>query len=312
MSSPQVIYTCRWLIRDTIRQALANGVFWIMLAACGVAIVFCLGISIENGESLRPTGDISIDRPHGHLSLAFGAWRLPLFRDGQAMAHFILLVLGEGVFGIMGTLLALVFTAGFVPEFVQPSNATVLLSKPAPRWVLLLGKYLGVMTLLALNVGVFVLGTYLAIGLRTGFWVNNYLWGMPLILVQVAAFYSFSTFLAVSTGSTLASVLGSVLFWFMCFGMNYGRHLLVAQESALPSQHFMLRGLVEAGYWILPKPVDLGMILHAAVESGQSMPQLDSVQQTGAFNPELSILTSLAFVVGVLALASQQLASKDY
>ena len=129
--------------------------------------------------------------------LAFGAWRLPLSRDGQDMVHFILLVLGEGVFGIIGTLLALVLTAGFVPEFLQPGNATVLLSKPTPRWVLLLGKYLGVMTLLAFYVGVFVVGTWLALGLRTGFWVNSYLWGMPLLLLQVAAVYSFSAFLGV-------------------------------------------------------------------------------------------------------------------
>ena len=55
MSSPEVIYACRWLIRDTFRQALANRVFWVMLGACAVVIFFCLSISIEGGESLRPT-----------------------------------------------------------------------------------------------------------------------------------------------------------------------------------------------------------------------------------------------------------------
>jgi ABC-type transport system involved in multi-copper enzyme maturation permease subunit len=312
MSSPEVIYVCRCLIRDTFLQALANRVFWIMLGANAVVIFFCLSISIEGGESLRPTGDLSIDRPHGQVLLAFGAWRLELFRDGQAMVNYILLVLGEGAFGVVGTLLVLVMTAGFVPEFLQPSNATVLLSKPTPRWVLLLGKYLGVMTLLAVNVAVFVIGTWLALGLRTGFWVNSYLWGIPLLLLQVAAVYSFSAFLGVLTGSTLACVIGSVLFWFMCFGMNYGRHMVFALESELPRQHFLLRGLAEAGYWILPKPVDLGMMLHAAVEAGQTDKLLEKVVELGGFHPELAVLTSLAFIVGMVALAANQLASKDY
>jgi ABC-type transport system involved in multi-copper enzyme maturation permease subunit len=308
MRAPEVIYACRWLIRDTFRQALANSVFWLMLASAAVVIFFCLGITIEGGESLRPTDDIGLDKPHGRLNLAFGAWRIPLPRDGLAMAHFILMALGEGAFGIVGTLFALVLTAGFIPEFLQPANATVLLAKPVPRWVLLLGKYLGVMALLAFYVALFVVGTWLVLGMRTGFWVNGYLWGLPLLLLQVAAIYGFSVFLGVWTRSTLACVVGSVLFWFTCSGMNYGRHYLVVNE---PDEPF-LRGLVEVGYWILPKPVDLGMLLHEAVESGQSLPLLQAVKQQGAFHPGLSVLASLAFAVGMVAIAAQLLRRKDY
>jgi hypothetical protein len=231
------------------------------------------------------------------------------------MVHALLLVLGEGVFGIVGTLLALAVTAGFVPEFLQESNATVLLSKPTPRWVLLLGKYLGVLSLLAAYVGLYVVGTWLAIGLRTGFWVNNYLWGMPLLLLQVAAVYSFSAFLGVCTRSSLVCVFGSVLFWLMCWGINYGRHYRVAVESldpSLPQQSPLLHFLGEAGYWILPKPVDLGMILHSALGAGQANEHLREVERLGAFHPELSVLTGLAFVVGMMLLSAQQLASKDY
>jgi ABC-type transport system involved in multi-copper enzyme maturation permease subunit len=311
MSAPDIIYVCRWLIRDTFRQALANRVLWVLLGACAVVILFCLSISVEHGE-VKPPDDIEVDRPSGHMFLAFGAWRLPMGTDGPDTAHLILLVLGEGVFGVVGTLLALVLTAGFVPDFLQRSNATVFLSKPTPRWVMVLGKYLGVLTLLACYAGVYVVGTWLAVGLRTGFWVNNYLWGMPLLLLQVAAVYSFSAFLGVCTGSNLVSVFGSVLFWLMCWGMNYGRHLQVVLESDLPDQSVVFRGLVEAGYWILPKPVDLGMILHAAMQSGQADPNLQKIVELGAFHPLLSVLTSVVFVVAMIALAAQQLASKDY
>jgi ABC-type transport system involved in multi-copper enzyme maturation permease subunit len=312
MTLPEFIYVCRLQVRDTFRQALANRVLWVLLGAAALAVVFCLSIRIQDGESLRAPDDIGLDRPHGHITLAFGAWQLPLFRDGQAMAHFILLALGEGVFGVIGTLLALVMTAGFVPEFLQASNATVLLSKPTPRWALLVGRYLGVLAVLAVYAGVYVVGTWLAIGAGTGFWVNSYLWGLPLLLLQVAGIFSFSAFLGVCTGSNLASVFGSILFWPTCWGINYGHHMMVSLESEVPRQNVMLRGMVEAGYWVMPKPVDLGMMLRSAVDAGQTDPRLQKLVELGNFYPELSVLSSLAFILGMVVLSAQQLAGKEY
>jgi ABC-type transport system involved in multi-copper enzyme maturation permease subunit len=315
MSSPEVIYAWRWLIRDTFRQARANYVFWVMLAASAVMIFFCFSVNIEGGEPLRSADDIEGRPTHGYVSLAFGAWRIQLFRDGQAQVHFLLLLLAEWVAGAGGTLLALVWTAGFMPEFLQPAHATVLVSKPIPRWVLLMGKYLGVLAFAGFQVTVFIVGTWLAFGLRTGFWVNSYLWGIPLLLLQFAAVYSFSVFLAVWTRSTLACVIGSVVFWFLCWGMNYGRHCLLALESAMPPLHSLLRGLVEGGYSILPKPVDLGMMLQRTLNAGDSfgsLSELQKVQELGCFCPELSLLTSLLFAIGMIVVAARQLAATEY
>ncbi len=315
MSSPEVIYAWRWLIRDTFRQAMANYMFWGMLALSTVVIFVCLSVSIEGGEPLRPAADIEVRTPHGHMTLAFGAWRIELFRDGQAQVRFLLMLLAEWVAGLGGTLLALVWTAGFVPEFLQPANATVLLSKPVPRWVLLLGKYLGVLAFAGFQVTVFVVGTWLALGLRTGYWVDSYLWSIPLLVLQFAAVYSFSVFLAVWTRSTLACVFGSIAFWFLCWGMNYGRHCLLALESAMPPLQPVLRVLVEVGYWILPKPVDLSMLFYNAMGANEFFrltPELQKVQELGAFFPGLSVLSSFLFVVAMIFVAARQLAATDY
>jgi ABC-type transport system involved in multi-copper enzyme maturation permease subunit len=326
MSSPQVIYACHWLIRDTFRQSMASYVFWVMLAASAVVILFCLSVGVENGGPLVPPDDVGVnighpkqERPHlpkkGHITIAFGAWHIELYRDGQQEVHFLLLLLAEWVAGAGGTLLALVWTAGFMPEFLQPANASVLMSKPIPRWVLLVGKYLGVLTFVAFQVAVFIIGTYLALGLRTGFWVSSYLWGIPLLLLQFAAVYSFSVLLAVLTRSTLACVIGSVMFWFLCWGMNYGRHCLLALQAEMPPLHGVLRWFVEAGYWILPKPVDLGMVLRRALNAGDSfatLPELQKVQELGLFYPELSLWTSLLFAIGMIGIAARQLSDTDY
>jgi ABC-type transport system involved in multi-copper enzyme maturation permease subunit len=315
MSSPEVIYASRWLIRDTFRQSMANYVFWVMLAASAVVIFFCLSVHIEGGEPLRPVDDFAVGRPHGQMSLAFGSLHIPLFRDGEAQVHFVLLLLAEWIAGAGGTLLALVWTAGLIPEFLQPANATVLLSKPIPRLVLLMGKYLGVLAFAGFQVTVFIVGTWLALGLSTGFWVNSHLWGIPLLLLHFAAVYSFSVFLAVCTRNNLACVLGSVAFWFVCWGLNFGRHCLLALQSDTPPLFPVLRGLAEAGYWILPKPVDLGMVLHHVLDAGdsfRSLSELQKVQEMGAFYPELSLATSLLFAIVTIVVAAQQLSATDY
>lgn len=312
MTAFQYLSAIRLQIRDTVRQAAANQVLWVLLGACAVVLVFCMGIRIQDGESLRAPDDIGLDKPHGFVSLVYGTWRVPLFRDGQAMVHFLLLVLGEGVFGVVGTFLALVMTAGFIPEFLQPANATVLLSKPTPRWVLLLGRYLGVMTVLTIYASVYVIGTWLLFGVCTGFWVNNYLWGLPLLLLGVAVIYSFSAFLGVWTRSSLVCVIGSVVFWIMCWGMNYGHHTLVTAQSDVNGNHQVIRGLADVCYWIMPKPVDMGMMLRSAVDANQADPQLKRYVEIGAFNPAVSILSSLAFVAAMVALSAQQLKAKEY
>ena len=326
MSSPEVIYACRWLIRDTFRQSMANYVFWVMLAASAVVIFFCLSVSIENGGPLRHPDDVGYDIGHpklerpvlpakGHITLAFGAWSIELPREGPGAVRLILMLLAEWVAGAGGILLALVWTAGFIPEFLQPANATVLLSKPVPRWVLLTGKYLGVLAFAGFQVTVFIVGTWLAFGLRTGVWEDRYLLGIPLLLLQFAAVYSFSVLLAVWTRSTLACVFGSVAFWFLSWGMNYGRHCFLALQSVMPPVHSIFRGLIEAGYWILPKPVDLGMMLDNALGAGDSffsVAELQKVQKMGEFDWQLSLATSLLFAVVMIVVAARQLAATDY
>src|SRR5262249_5301558 len=154
-----------------------------------------------------------------------------------------------------GTLLLLIWTAGFLPEFLQQSAASVLLAKPVPRWSLLVGKYLGVLSFVAFQVTVFIVGTWAAVGIKTGIWLPSYLMTIPILLLHFAVIYSFSALLAVWTRSTVACVFGTVVFWLICCAMNYGRHTMVALD-VLPYSG-VVQWAVEAGYWVLPKPADL-------------------------------------------------------
>jgi ABC-type transport system involved in multi-copper enzyme maturation permease subunit len=332
MNGPQLIYAVRWLVRDTFRQAMATRVFWIMLAISGLCTLFCLGVSVEGGLEARRPDDIELyakgNQPFtggnanpARLSLLFGAVTVEVPRHRETGVHLLQVVLATWVAGSAGLLLALVWTAGFLPEFLQPSAASVLFAKPVPRWALLLGKYLGVVAFVAFQVLVFFGGTWLALGLKTGVWLYPYLVGIPVLVLHFAVIYSFSVLIGVCTRSTVACIFGSILFWLVCWGINLGRHYTVALPDLMPGTAPMspVTGfLAEAGYWMLPKPSDLVVLLEQTLQAGQHFSVPSSwevyrvVDRTGAYLPELSLFSSLGFAAVMLLLSGRQLAATDY
>src|SRR5262249_39761866 len=149
--------------------------------------------------------------------------RLWLFRDAESEVHFLESILAKWVAGALGSLLFLIWTAGFLPEFLHPVTAAVVIAKPVPRWSLLVGKYLGVLFFVAFQAAFFVFGPWLALGRARGIWLAGYFLCLPLLLLNFAILYSFSALLATVTRNSVACTFGSILFWFLCVSINYGR-----------------------------------------------------------------------------------------
>jgi len=329
MNAPSLLYALRWLTRDTFRQAVAGKVFWLMLGVSALAIVFCLGVHAEGG-TIRDEGEIYLPdgrpaapsaTPPGSLSLFFGAMTVEIARDRTSAVEMIHLALASWVAGAAGLLLTLLWTASFVPDFLQPTSATVMLAKPLPRWVFLAGKYLGVVLFVGFHAVVFFVGTWLALGLKTGIWVNTYLAGIPLLTLQFAVFYGFSVLVAVSWRSSVACALSVILLWAVSFGINYGRftaYAMPALGSEARQLSPMTRTLIDLAYWMMPKPADMVItlqdLLHAEKHSAtlRSAPVVKEAIARGAYDPLLSMLSSLGFGVVMLALAGAQLGKLEY
>jgi hypothetical protein len=171
-----------------------------------------------------------MENVRGEVSYFFGMISAPLHRGDEEQVKFIHIILGQWVAGVAGLLLAVIFTAGFLPSFLEPNAATILLAKPVPRWLLLLGKFLGVVLFLSLFCGLFILGTWWALYLKTGVYEAGYLWGWPLLVFHFLVVYAFGVLLAVMTRNTTVCVFGTIFFWLLCYGVNYGRHAHVALE----------------------------------------------------------------------------------
>src|SRR5262249_43977794 len=115
-------------------------------------------------EGLRKEG---VDEAGGRLYLGFGIIQPITGRDREDAVRFLQIWLAGAVADTIGIFLVLIWTAGFLPTFLDPNQVTVLLAKPVPRWSLLVGKYFGVLAFVAVQATVFVLGTWLALGIKT-------------------------------------------------------------------------------------------------------------------------------------------------
>ena len=227
--------------------------------------------------------------------------------------HFLQLVLAAGVADTLGLLLTLVWTAGFLPGFLDPAPSRCCWPSRFPAASLLLGKYVGVLGLRA-GAGRAISspapGWRLAI--RTGVWDAAYLLSMPLLLLHFAIFFSFSLLLAVCTRSTVVCVFGSIAFWGICWAINFGRHAVTAASDLTSQGSFSapLVWLADVCYWLLPKPVDLGRLVFDALGAG--LISARSLESTAAVSLPLSVLTSLLFTGYILLAACRQFAGTDY
>jgi hypothetical protein len=328
--------TIIWLMRDTLAQARTSGILWLLVAISAICILVCLTLHVEGLASLAPAdqqpdfiprSDVDAqdaERVHisgvtvvqGELSLACGAIALPIARDTRSAVHVIELALAGGVAGTLGLLLTLIWTAGFLPTFLEPHSVSILLAKPTSRATLLLGKYLGVVLVVLLNAVLLVGGTWLAIGVRTSVWDTAYLWAVPILAVQFAVFFGVSLLLAVCTRSASLSAFGAIAFWAMTWGLNYGRHQILLAPETLPGGAFssMLSSFLNVGYWIFPKPADFGLWLFDSLGAGNYFGSvLDSrLLEAHGFSLAASIATSLAFTAYVLFASARKFQATDY
>jgi hypothetical protein len=328
-SYPDAIRTVRWMVRDTFRQSVATKLVWVMAGVTVLCTVFCLGMSVDTpGERPRHPDEIpdrvprgadpkaaaeGVPESGGTMTLGFGLFRLPVPKFKADAVRFFQVWLAGALADTAGILLALVWTAGFLPTFLEPHAVTVLLAKPAPRWAVLVGKYVGVVLFVALQATLFVAGTWVGCGVSTGVWDATYWLAVPLLVMNFAVFYAVSALIAVCTRSTVAAVFGTILFWLVCWAVNFTHlHLAAAAAGGASPAAGVLAG---AGYWVLPKPVDLGGIFFDAMRAGDYStpgPELAAARAAGRVIPELSVLTSALFAVGALALAAYEFRSADY
>ncbi len=190
------------LLVDAYRELNAKKLFWITLILSGVLVIVFAGLDLRNGSVF-----------------AFGLrFDLPIDFDRELFFKIVFTQFGVQVWLTWAaTILALISTAGIIPDLLSSGTVEMLVSKPIGRIRLLLTKYAFGLLFVALQVAVFALGTFLVFGLKGVMWEPRILLAIPIVLAFYSYLFCMCVLLGLLTRSTVASLLLTLLLWLTLF-----------------------------------------------------------------------------------------------
>lgn len=215
-----IIMQTKALFIDAYRELNAKKLFWITMALNLMAVVIfaSLGINAKgvtfwhwNFESFF--FNTSLVSKELFYKIQFTSW-------------------GSGLWlSWVTTILALISTAGIIPDLVSGGTIEPLLSKPIGRVRLFLTKYLTGLFFVGLQIFVFSLGCFLVLGIRGGAWEPGLFMALPIVLAFFSFLFSFCALIGILTRSTIAALLLTMLFWCMIFIVNLGDSIMLQQRE---------------------------------------------------------------------------------
>ncbi|MEO1009134.1 MAG: ABC transporter permease [Planctomycetota bacterium] len=209
------------LLVDAYRELHAKKLFWItmiltvlVVAVCGTAGINEKGITFAGFVLFSSLGEFAVTSENIPPSLFYKNMFLGL--GVQVWLTWIAIVL------------ALISTAGIVPDLISSGSIEAILSRPIGRVRLLLTKFAGGLLFTALQVAVFSAGAFLVIGIRGGDWEWSIFLAIPIVTVMFSYLFAFCTLLGIITRSTIAALLLTGLAWGALIIYNRTEETIVA------------------------------------------------------------------------------------
>ena len=194
------------IARLTIREAQRRRLLWVALFM-GVAFLLVFGI-------------------------AFHFIRLDIERQvnaGEDLAFVSLLLLTAGLYAVnlLVNVVAVLVSVTTISGEIESHTIDAIVTKPIPRWQVVIGKWLGYAALVLLYLGFLVGGLMLIVYLRSGFAMENI--GRGVSMMALAALLVLTVSIA---GGTRLSTIANGVMTFMLFGLAFMGGL-VEQVGAL-------------------------------------------------------------------------------
>ncbi len=214
----------RAILLDAYRELNHKRLFWFVLGLSGL-IVAAFGAVGINDEGLTVLH-----------------WEFPAFINTKWVPQEVFYKLAFSNLGIkwwlawIASILALVSTAGMFPDFVASGSIELTLSRPIARLRLFLYKYCAGLLFVALQVAVFTVASFLVIGFRGKTWEPAIFLAIPLTVAIFSFLFCVCVLLGILTRSTIASLLLTLLFWFLIFGVHATEQGLLFFKEANTAQ----------------------------------------------------------------------------
>lgn len=272
------------ITQQTIQEAFARKVFIAFFVISSVVLIaFLIAFLLTPIDSfLRPITEM--------INLSKGKIQLDAL---SILVHGIETAIALPLFGL-GLFLAIFSVSSFIPNMLEKGHVDVILSKPVSREQVLLGKFLGGLIVVFLNVAYLILGIWLMLGLKFSVWDMPFLYTILTITFTFAVFYSLIIFLGILSQN---SILSMMVCYFIFLIVS---PILAARETIFQFiNNQVIKSIVDGIYYILPKTAELGAITENLVKK----------QEIVSFQP---VYTSAAFMVVTFALSILFFRKKDY
>ena len=152
---------------------------------------------------------------------------------------------GLAAIAMFGALIAIFVGINLVYREISQKTVYAMLAKPVRRWEFMVGKYLGLLALLALEIGI-MSGFFLAVLLYKGSpWEWAMVWAILFIFLELALITAVAIFFSSFTTPYLAGMF-TVALWII------GHLLADVRDLGMQRGSESLRPLTEALYWSLP------------------------------------------------------------
>lgn len=178
--------------------------------------------AFPNDFSWRPNDSISI------AYLGFASDPLPFSKKqiDSFIKEWVLTSAMDWIVGVFGLVAALLVTSNVIPQMFEPGSITLLLSKPVSRSLLFTSKFIGACAFVFLNVILLIVGLWLIVGVRFDIWNHGMLACIPVFLFMFLVYFAVSALTGLVWKSAIISVVITVLFWFVCFVVDFTHGLM--------------------------------------------------------------------------------------
>lgn len=242
------------LLQDAYRELNSKKLFWITMILSGIVVAGFAAIGInQKGLTLLwfqignfggavTSATIPADQLYKTLFANFG------------IAFWL---------SWIATILALVSTSSMIPDFIASGAIELTLSKPISRLRLFLTKFAVGLLFVGLQVLTFSAACFVVIGVRGGAWEPGVFLAVPVVLLFFSYLFAVCVLFGLLTRSTIASLLLTLLFWFLCFGVNATEGIVLngRESNAVLADSLETRiGKMEANTTkLLRQPLDEGV-----------------------------------------------------
>jgi ABC-type transport system involved in multi-copper enzyme maturation permease subunit len=238
------------IIEGTFREAIAKKtlVGFMILSAILILITFLIFQNEVVQSGMKESHEV------GAADMAAGLMNTTVLDVTWSIisVNFFIFTMCLGVFS----------TASFITSLMEKGTIDLLLSKPVHRWQYLMGRYIGALAVMLIEIAFFVLGMWVVISLSVGKWNMNFPFSIIHMMLGFAGLYSVVVFVSVLSRSSLLAIIATIGLAFISMLATVGRWL---SDNFTVSEKTVWGYLGDGIYYLFPQVTDMGFNMSYAI-----------------------------------------------